>query len=334
VRVLVLVEAIGDMGAGLVGASVARAWANRGHQVALVPQAAAGAGLGGAVTDLLGASSGILVVTDPHPGTETSTALGEALAEACDARPDQVWVDLATSGATDAGAGLVRVLGRTGADARLAEALAAARERLGSVRLLGVVPTEQVNAELTGMRGVASLAAAAARDAGEPVPPIPELLDQDRGFATVAADLGLATPPPGAGAGGGLGLAVLALGGAIASGPGSLAEVARLGETVRRADLVVVVADALDFGSAGGEVVTAARAWAEAASLPCVAVCRSVRISSRELRTLGIEAAYGLEPADAVDEASFGALATKVASTWTWGTGNLEGRHGVVTDVE
>ena len=132
------------MGAGLVGASVARAWANRGHQVALVPQAAAGAGIGGAVTDLLGAGSGILVVTDPHPGTETSTALGEALAEACDARPDQVWVDLATSGATDAGAGLVRVLGRTGADARLAEALAAARERLGSVRLLGVVPTEQV----------------------------------------------------------------------------------------------------------------------------------------------------------------------------------------------
>ncbi len=318
-RVLVLAEAIGDLRAGTVGAAVARAWAARGHDVALVPLAAAGGGLSAAVEDVAGAHSGIVVIESAAAG-DSSSGVGDDILAALGTEPDQIWVDLAACEATDAGEGLLRVL--ASASAVSTEAVGEARHRLGRTRLVGVVPIAQVSAELTGMRGVASLAAAAARDAGKAVPSVAELLEQDGRFAAAAAAMGLPQPPKGAGAAGGVALAVLAVGGTIASSCGAIAEVARLGRTVEQADLIVVVADALDFGDAGGEVVSAARTWAEAASRPCVALGETVRISARELRTLGIEAAYGLSAGEAATEASLGALAERVAATWSWGRGN------------
>jgi glycerate kinase len=336
-RVLVLAEAIAGLGARETGATVGRAWADHGHQVAVVPLAAAGGDVAGAVDDLMGDRSGIVViqaVADP----DGSAGLGRTVRGLLDRepRPEAIWLDLDRAGVSDLGVGLVLSLaGQSGDTSELTpQTVLAARSRLGATRLLAVVPESDAGAELTGMRGLASLAAAAARDAGEPTVPIADLLAEDESRAALARAMGFAEPPRGAGAASGLGLAVLALGGSVASAPGALGEVARLGRTVDQADLVVVVADAIDFGDAGGEVVAAARSWAEAASLPCIAVCGAVRISVRELRTLGIEAAYGLDPRAELTVDSLGQLARQVAGTWSWGTRNEQGRPDVVPHVD
>lgn len=343
-RVLVLSEAVGDLSPGTSGAAVARGWAALGHQVAVVPLAAAGAGVAAAVADLTGgqgdrrgapAPADVVVVGDPGPHDGSSAGLGGALAVALATGPDEIWLDLATSAATDAGEGLVvRLAGPDAGSAADPALVAAGRVRLGRTRLVGVVPQAETGAELTGLRGVASLAAATERAAGGAPAPIAELLRRDTALALVATRLGLEDPPRGAGAVRGLGLAVLALGGQLTSAPAALGSLARVGRTVESADLLVVVADEIDFGDAGGEVVAAARSWAEAALLPCVAVCGEVRISARELRTLGIEAAYGLPAGASPSEESLAVLGRRVAATWSWPSGNRRGRAGVDANVD
>ena len=92
---------------------------------------------------------------------------------------------------------------------------------------------------------------------------------------------------PGAGACGGLGWTMMALGGRLATGPDL--GLAGAGDEY---DLVVTGCGVFDFVARGGGVVAAAAELAAAALAPCIVIAGEVLIGAREMRTMGIEAAY------------------------------------------
>ena len=51
---------------------------------------------------------------------------------------------------------------------------------------------------------------------------------------------------------------------------------------------------------------------------PCVAVARSVEVSSRELRTFGVEIAYTLGGGPELGSDELSARAAGMANSWTW----------------
>lgn len=294
-RVLVISAGIGGLDPVAAGAAVASAWADLGHQVAVVPIGIGGAGLVAAVSTIPGA-----VVVTPGPG-ESSAQVGLDLAAARDART--ILVDLTGDCPDDGGAGLVSALGGLAVSDG---AIQVARSVVTGRTLVGVVRSDELETALLGVRGVA-----ARRTYASGTPDIGAALAGDAVLARLAADLGMAEPPSGAGAGNGLALAILALGGVVRTGPTALGELVGIDRSLAAADLVVAVAEALDFGGAGMAETLAAATWAEQALVPCVAVAASVQISGRELRTLGVESAYevGLDVASG---------AAGVARTWNW----------------
>ena len=57
-------------------------------------------------------------------------------------------------------------------------------------------------------------------------------------------------------------------------------------------DLAVYVADEVTFGDGGGAYLRQVSSWAEQALVPVIVIASLCRISTRELRTLGVEAGY------------------------------------------
>ena len=114
---------------------------------------------------------------------------------------------------------------------------------------------------------------------------------------------------------------MLALGGRLTSGP----ELA-LGGITGPVDLVVTGCSVFDFAHRGGGVVAAAAALAGRLLAPCVVVAGEVLIGAREMRTMGIEAAYavhepvagGREGGGLVTADELAATAARVARTWRW----------------
>lgn len=266
----------------------------------------------GAETVLVGVDGPDPVPT-PADRRATSAAWGEAIARAVRPAPDgspvrTLAVDLGGCMARDAGAGLLARLGAV-ADVPLdrgAEALSqVSRIDLGPVRhllagvddLVAVVPADQADRVLLGMQGITSLHGASLREAGLPWDPA-DLLRADatlqRFSALLAPDL---ADGPGLGACGGAAYALAALGARVVTGPQWLAEQAGLADTISLADLVVTGAGAYDFANRGGESVEAVVRLADRAMRPAVAVAGLVTISSREMRTQGLEAAYALSDA-------------------------------------
>jgi glycerate kinase len=141
-------------------------------------------------------------------------------------------------------------------------------------------------------------------------------------FAKLAS--GAHSGVPGAGACGGLGFAVLALGGRLTTGP-AIALSSPKGKTALRVvDLVVTGCSVFDFASRGGGVVAAMAEAASTVLSPCIVIAGEVIIGSREMRTMGIEAAYAVresvldDPQGNVNEAELAAIAQRVARSWTW----------------
>jgi len=294
-RVLVISAGIAGLDPAAAGSAVGSAWADLGHQVAVVPIGIGGAGLVAAVSTIPGA-----VVVTPGPG-ESSAQVGLDLAAARDART--ILVDLTGDCPDDGGAGLVTALGGQAVNDG---AIEVARTVVTGRTLVGVVRDDELETALLGVRGVA-----ARRTYASGKPDIGAALAGDAVLARLAADLGMAEPPAGAGAGNGLALAILALGGVVRTGPAVLGELVGIDRSLAAADLVVAVTEALDFGGAGLATTRAAATWAEQALVPCVAVAASVQISGRELRTLGVESAYevGLDVTSG---------AAGIARTWNW----------------
>ena len=347
-RVLVASDAIGALTSLQAGRVIASGWSSAAA-VDVVALGEAGAGFVSAFAEQRGASVEVsavgastvtlaevdgvaaLKVSGEHPHGDlpydsSSRALGEALNQLVAARhPRRVYVDLIGVAVHDAGAGLLAGLGAT-ADRPLDHGapglidvsvldLSAAFSALGDTELIGVVPHGELNRHLLGLRGITSIhGRSAGLDPGL-------LLSIDaalEGFARLAS--AEEAVKPGAGACGGLGFAVLALGGRLATGP----EVA-LASVEREVDLMVTGCTVFDFATRGGGVVAAVAEAAAAALSPCIVLAGEVLIGAREMRTMGIEAAYaaretaGDRPNDlAVSEAELTALARRVARSWSW----------------
>jgi glycerate kinase len=349
-RVLVATDTIGELSSLAAGRALASGWANA--DVEVLPLGEAGAGFLTAFADQVGAApktsrAGDFVVTTAVSGAvaavevigpevgmhfpyeASSRPLGAAATELLSThRLSRLLLDLAGLAVHDGGAGLLAALGAQ-ADAPLDRGAAGlagigtldlgpARAAAADVELIGVVPTAELSQSLLGLRGISSLRGRASGIQ-------PELMlrtDQALGrFASLAAP-GL-TDAPGAGACGGLGLAVLALGGRLATGPGLA--LGPEGLARHSVDLVVTGCSVFDFAIRGGGVVAAAADAASSALAPCIVIAGEVVIGAREMRTMGIEAAYAVRDS-AADQPSppevtadqLAALARRVARSWTW----------------
>jgi glycerate kinase len=270
------------------------------------------------------------VSPDALPLQATSRPLGDALARALhEHRPDSLVVDLSGLAVHDGGAGLLAGLGAEG-DRPLdlgVESLAGltrldldrVRARLGGTELVGVVPAAQLAQPLLGLRGITSLTGrAAGMDAGQ-------LLATD---AALEAFARLAGPDqagaPGAGACGGLGFAVLALGGRLTSGPAVTFASSQGVHARAEAELMLTGCTVFDFARRGGGVVAAVAELAAASLSPCVLIAGEVVVGAREMRAMGIEAAYAVRessldaPAGEVTETELRATAARVARSWRW----------------
>jgi len=318
--------AIGEAGLGLVEATA------DGWGVPLQTGVLDGALFEWAVTDgqaVLGirGPSGPPAADSPIPYEATSLPLGRAVATVlAEHRPRQLFVDLAGLDCHDGGAGLLAGLGAVATGAELTGGvaglagidgvdLAPARALLASTELIGVVPSQQRDALLLGLRGITSRRGHAAREDAALLLAADAALQRLTGL--VASE---AAAAPGAGACGGLGWMVLALAGRLTTGP----ELA-LAEVRGPYDLVVTGCGLFDFATRGGGVVAASAELAAELLAPCIVVAGEVLIGSREMRTMGIEAAYPIReshldrPAGGdLQEAELVATVTRISRTWRW----------------
>jgi glycerate kinase len=255
----------------------------------------------------------------------TTYGVGELLAAAVDAGVATVVVGLGGSGSNDGGAGLLAALGGS-ADVPLdaggsglvgitSVELAAARERVGAVRL---VAASDVDNPLTGMFGATKVFGPQKGIPEDRLPVVDGWLEQ----YAAALDRWLALEE-GAGAAGGLGYAMLALGATREPGIGLVADAVDLPERARAADLVITGEGAFDYSSRAGKVPHGVATVAEEALRPCVVLAGKVLVGAREMRALGIESAYsvvdlvGEDRAFAEPAAALGELAARTARTWS-----------------
>lgn len=363
-RILIATDQIGALTSAEAGQAIAAGWqqARPDTQFAVVSLGEAGEGFAQAIADqvageveLSTAPEGLItqvrteeiavVAVEPITGsppprgldpTASSAPIGRVLAELLRAGPvHQVLVDLGGIHCHDAGAGLLGALGAV-ADRPLTQGyagftgiteldLAPVRELLRDTELVAVVSSTEIDQHLLGLRGITSLRG---RDVNtDPA----QMLAADTTLERLAALAGPeASGLPGAGAAGGTAYAIAALGGRIVTGPQICAERVELAETMNVAELVVTGSSSFDFGSRGGGVVQFVAEAAQTAMRPCIALAGTVVIGSREMRTMGVESAYPVHPANApqsmvdrptggdVTVASLTEAAARIARTWSW----------------
>ncbi|TIC80920.1 glycerate kinase [Nocardioides sp. GY 10127] len=260
-------------------------------------------------------------------GVEVATTIGvgHLVRAAVEAGARRVVVGLGGSGTNDGGAGLLAALGAE-ADARLDSGplplvdvtrvdLTAPRALLAGVEL---VAASDVDATLTGLFGATKTFGPQKGVAEERLPVLDALLEQ----LAVATDRRTALEK-GAGAAGGLGFALLALGARREPGIALVADAVGLAARAAEADLVLTGEGAFDFSSRAGKVPAGVAEVAAAALRPCVALAGRVDVGAREMRALGVEAAYAMvdvvgeersfaDPAGALSD-----LAERVARSWS-----------------
>jgi glycerate kinase len=353
VRILIATDSIGALSSRQAGEVIGSSWPPSA-EVSVLPIGDAGAGFATAYADLAGITTSTqvtdsaIVTTGRGPGIGliqvlgsgrgvgipyqgSSRPLGEAIAAMLggESPPNRILVDLAGLPVHDAGAGLLAPLGALG-DRPLDRGveglnglgrldLAPARALLGETELVGVVPAAQLDQHLLGLRGIT---ARAGREASVE----PELMLQTDAtlgtFAKLASSRHAAEP--GAGACGGLGFAVLALGGRLSTGPALALGSSEAITALANVDLVVTGCSVFDFASRGGGVVAAMADAAMTALSPCIVIAGEVVIGAREMRTMGIEAAYAVresmldDPRGNVSEEELATTARRVARSWTW----------------
>ncbi|WP_420175777.1 glycerate kinase [Luteococcus sp. OSA5] len=305
------------------GAALARAWAELGVQLAVVPIAEAGRGFGRAWADLCGGRdvphpagavfvgpAGITLRVDAQ-GPSTSEGVGVALVEVLAwARREghscaELWLEVPEFTWADGGEGFWRQLARQGDP----------RALLDGVLLHLVTTRAQAAMHLTGLRGITAAGAlGSGAHPGELIAADQALVD----WCQAMGDASLGTTA-GAGAVGGLGAAVLALGGDVVTGPGECARLSGLAQTIAQAELVVTGYDELEFGTKGGDLIPTVTELAEQAMRPVIAVNRRNWISARELRTMGIEEGYEVTRQDRpIEPEEITRAALPVARTWSW----------------
>ena len=339
--------------------AMAEGWRRRspGDQLDLAPMSDGGPGFVGVLHTALGGDLEVVTVPGPHgeptPATlllvdqtayaesaqacgieltggegvevASTVGVGRLVEVAVEAGARTVVVGLGGSGTNDGGAGLLHALGAT-ADGRLDAGplrlsdvtsvdLGPARERVAGVRL---VAASDVDVPLTGLFGATKSFGPQKGVAEERIALLDGLLEQ----LAVATDRRLSLEK-GAGAAGGLGFALMLLGAERRPGIDLVTEAVDLPGRAAAADLVLTGEGAFDFSSRSGKVPYGVAQVAAEALRPCVALAGQVLVGSREMRALGVEAAYSLvelvgeeralgDPAGALAD-----LAERVARTWS-----------------
>jgi len=264
-----------------------------------------------------------------EPERATTYGVGQLLLAARDAGARRIVVGLGGSGTNDGGAGLLAALGAS-ADRPLDQGVAGlegitcaevpiAHGPLADVEL---VAASDVDNPLTGLFGATKVFGAQKGVREEDMPRWDAALQQ----LAAATDRVTATAP-GAGAAGGLGFALLLLGATRRAGVDVVADAVGLADRARAADLVVTGEGSFDPQSSGGKAPAGVARVAAEALRPCVVLAGRVAVGAREMRALGVEAAYSLldtvgeerafgEPTGALAE-----LAERVARTWSRASG-------------
>jgi glycerate kinase len=262
---------------------------------------------------------------DRRPRRASSRGVGELIATAIDAGATRIVLGAGGTATNDGGAGLLAALGATATGAVLdagpdglagltALDLAPAREAVAGVEL---VLASDVDNTLTGLFGATKTYGPQKGLTEEELVEVDALLTglAEAGDRKVAAEKG-------AGAAGGIGYALMLLGARREPGVSTVAAAVDLPGRLAGADLVVTGEGAFDFSSRSGKVPYGVAHAAAERLVPCIALAGMVLIGSREMRALGIEAAYaivdlvGEEQAFAAPAASLAALAERVARTW------------------
>jgi glycerate kinase len=267
----------------------------------------------------------LTAAADRRPMVATSRGLGELLRAAIEGGARTVVVGAGGSATNDGGSGLLAALGATaggGVLDRGPEGLAdlsavdiePARRATAGVAL---VLASDVDNQLLGLVG-------ATKTFGPQKGLTEEQLLTADGRLQRFADLvdRKAAAQKGAGAAGGIGYALLLLGAVRRPGVDVVAEAVDLAGRIRGANLVVTGEGAFDFSSRSGKVPYGVAQVAAEQLVPCIALAGQVLVGSREMRALGIEAAYsvvdrvGEERAFAAPAAALADLAERVARTW------------------
>ena len=264
---------------------------------------------------------GLHLTRDGDPEKASTYGVGQLVASAVDSGARMVVIGLGGSGTSDGGAGLLAALG--------AEPSAALRG--GAAGLAGLdqveLPTSpdadlliasDVDIPLTGLFGAAKTDGPQKGIVEERLPAVDGLLVHfaERTDARLALEKG-------AGAAGGLGFGLMLLGARREPGIELVAGLADLAARARRADLVITGEGAFDFSSRSGKVPYGVAAVAAEAIRPCIALAGRVLVGSREMRALGIEAAYSVVDLVGEDRAmsdpahSLAALSERTARNWS-----------------
>lgn len=262
---------------------------------------------------------------DRRPTVASSRGLGELVRAAIGTGARRVVVGAGGTATNDGGAGLLSALGATASGGSLDQGpqglaaiesvdLGPARTLVGSVTL---VLASDVDNQLLGLVGATKTFGPQKGLSEE------ELLTVD-GWLQHFAELvdRKAAAQKGAGAAGGIGYALLLLGATRTPGVDLVAGAVGLSEHLAGADLVITGEGAFDFSSRSGKVPYGVAQVATQRLVPCIALAGRVLVGAREMRALGIEAAYSMvdrvgeeralgEPAVALAE-----LAERVARTW------------------
>ncbi len=352
-------EFAGTLTAVEAARAMAEGWARQapGDELDLAPMADGGPGFVDVLQAALGGELSAVTVSGPHgepvPGavlrtggrawvesaqacgraltggeyaeSATTWGVGELVGHAVEAGATEVVVGLGGSGTNDGGAGFLGALGAssdrpldqgaTGLDGVTTVDLTPARARLAGVSLLCAT---DVDSPLTGLFGATRTFGVQKGIAEERLPAVDAVLEQ----LAAATDRRTALEK-GAGAGGGLGFGLLLLGARRRPGFDVVAEAVDLAARARVADLVLTGEGAFDFSSRSGKVPYGVAAVAAEALRPCVALAGRVLVGSREMRTLGIEAAHSLVDLVGEDRAladpggSLAELAARVARGWS-----------------
>ncbi|MGH3349151.1 MAG: glycerate kinase family protein [Nocardioides sp.] len=251
----------------------------------------------------------------------SSYGVGQLLLAAIETGARTVVVGLGGSGTSDGGAGVLAALGAT-ADRPL-DAGVAGLEGITQVTLPAspsaeIVIASDVDNPLTGLFGAVKVFGAQKGLAEETMP------RWDGALQDLAAATSRTTgTEKGAGAAGGIGFALLLLGATRRPGFDVVADVLGLPELASRADLLITGEGSFDPQSSAGKVPAGVARLAAEALRPCIVLAGRVSMSGREMRTLGIDAAYSLIDSVGEERAfnqaydSLVEVAARVARTWS-----------------
>lgn len=275
---------------------------------------------------------GLHLAETPEPWSFTTVGVGEALLAAT-RLPGlrRVVVGLGGSATNDGGAGLLAALGAT-ADAPLNAGPAGLRDvtavdltaARASVEGIELVIASDVTTPLLGMFGATKTFGPQKGLSEADIIAVDAILDRyvEATCGAAPAERRIADAD-GAGAAGGLGFALLCLGAQVRSGIALVAEATGLAGKARDHDLVITGEGRFDYSSRAGKVVYGVAQVAAESARPCIVLAGGVDVGAREMRALGVEAAYGVTDRIPAEEAlarpyeTLADLAERVARTWS-----------------